>query len=155
MWPLTERGAQEVGEGAGRRAWLGSERRGGSGWLPARAARLPTGLGRPNRGKWEESKGGRCAGRRGNERAARPERAGPEGRKGEEEKKKTFFFLFSRVLANHFQIDFESNSNLVKTNHYKNKCAAACMHQEVTNLIFDFNFTKIIIFLYLNAQIIT
>ena len=66
-------------------------------------------------------------------------------RKGGEEKKKTFFFLFSRVLATHFQFDFVSNSNLIKTNHYKkiiNKGAAACMHQEVTNLIFDFNFTK-------------
>ena len=64
----------------------------------------------------------------------------------------SFFFLFSRVLANHFQIDFVSNSNLIKTNHYKkNKSAAACMHQEVTNLIFDFNFTKFIIFLHLNA----
>ena len=76
-------------------------------------------------------------------------------RKGGEEKKEAFFFLFSRVLANHFQVDFELNSNLVKTNHYKNKCAATCMHQEVTNLIFDFNFTKNIIFLYLNAHIIT
>ena len=63
-------------------------------------------------------------------------------RKGGGEKKKAFFFLFSRVLTNHFQIDFVSNSNLIKTNHYKNKGAAACMHQEVTNLIFDFNFTK-------------
>ena len=59
-------------------------------------------------------------------------------RKGGGEKKKTFFILFSRVLINHFQIDFVSNSNLIKTDHYKNKSAAACMHQEVTNLIFDF-----------------
>ena len=79
----------------------------------------------------------------------------PELRKGGGEKKKAFFFLFSRVLANHFRIDFVFNSNLIKTNHYKNKSAAACMNQEVTNLIFDFNFTKFINFLYLIAHVIT
>ena len=76
-------------------------------------------------------------------------------RKGGGEKKKAFFFLFSRVLTNHFQIDFVSNSNLIKTNHYKDESAAACMHKKVTNLIFYFNFPKIINFLYLNAHIIT
>ena len=69
--------------------------------------------------------------------------------------KKIFFFLFSKVLANHFQLDFVFNSNLIKTNHYKDESAAACMHKKVTNLIFDFNFPKNINFLYLNAHIIS
>ena len=42
----------------------------------------------------------------------------PELRKGGGEKKKAFFFLFSRVLANNFQIDFVFNSNLIKTTQH-------------------------------------
>ena len=62
----------------------------------------------------------------------------PEWGRVGEKRRKHFSFYFFRVLTNHFQIDFLSNSNLIKTNHYKNKGAAACMHQEGSNLIFDF-----------------
>ena len=132
-----------MGEGTDVRAQAVS----GEGRREGAAATVPPELGRPRK----ETRGGEGEG----ERASSGSWASrPELRKGGGEKKKAFFFLFSRVLANHFQIDFVSNSNLIKTNHYKNKGAAACMHQEVTNLIFDFNFTIFIIFLYLNARII-
>ena len=138
-----DRAMREVGDGTDVRAWAisgrarGRERR----RLPSRVG--PTQEGTGGGGK-EESE--RADGRMG-------QQARIEEGKGRE--KKTFFFLFSRVLANPFQVEFEFNSNLVKTNHYKNKSAATCMRQEVTNLIFDFNFTKFINFLYLNAHIIT
>ena len=139
------RDAWEVGDGADERAQDVSGREGGG--RGNGCAKTESGRPKKKRGRGEGEGGERAGGGELGQQARM--------RKGGGKKKKTFFFLFSRVLANHFRIDFVFNSNLIKTNHYKNKSAAACMRQEVTNLIFDFNFTKFINFLYLNAHIKT
>jgi hypothetical protein len=54
-------------------------------------------------------------------------------------------FFFSEFSKSIFEKNFESLFSLVKTTRYKNKNAAACMHQHVSILIFDFSFINFII----------
>ena len=128
-------------------------RRGGSSYAWAGPAQEKNG----------RKKRGKRAGRRGEKNRGRGKESGPAVEKNgagpKVEKRrggKRIPFLFPNTFSNLiFKLNLNSIQILVKVNHYKNKCAAAWMHQHVTNLIFDFIFTKIISFLYFNAHIIT
>jgi len=82
-------------------------------------------------GENEEEGKGKASGLAREEMGQREKACGPKMRKGGE--KRIFLLLFPNKFSKLiFKLNLNSIQILVKTNHYKNKFAAACMHQLVS-----------------------